>query len=110
MITGYKAKEEVGKYISCGDFAISLFDKGVSVRNGSFLALYQEGLTVVTTRPNNDFPDWPNIVYINEKSPNSLTNVLFKMRNHKKTSSLANCVNWVDIAEQHINLYKKLSE
>ncbi len=108
-ITGFLNKELVGNYIACSDFAISLFKNGVSIRNGSFLALYQEGIKVITSKPHTGYPvNLKNAIFINNNSTSELTNALLNIQKSDLNKNVESISDWNNIAFKHINIYKSI--
>ena len=108
-ITGFIPKENVGNYIACSDFAISLFSKGLSVRNGSFLALYQEGIKVITSLPINEYPiNLENVIYIKKNTVFNLENALFEILKTSLNKDFQQITDWKGISKRHISIYEGL--
>ncbi|WP_243346200.1 glycosyltransferase [Parabacteroides sp. FAFU027] len=105
----YLPKEEVGKHIACSDFAIALFSNGVSIRNGSFLALYQEGIKVITTKPKNHYPiKLNNAIFLNSNSVSELKSALQQLQTLNLNKNLGDIINWDNIAQEHIRIYNSV--
>lgn len=107
IITGYIANEQVGNYISICDFAISLFEKGLSARNGSFLALRQENIPVISTSPRSADLNLCNTLYVNNDKT-QLVEKLMLLKCNLNNSISNNVVTWEEIAMKHIGGYNSL--
>lgn len=105
-VVKFLPKEEVGKYIACSDFAIALFKNGVSIRNGSFLALYQEGIKIITSKPMCHYPIvLNNTVYLNNNSVAELKNALINLKTSNLKKKFEPTTDWNNIADKHIKIY-----
>jgi glycosyltransferase involved in cell wall biosynthesis len=108
IITGFLPKEDVGNYIACSDFGISLFANGLSVRNGSFLALYQEGIKVIATKTTENYPiALNNVVFIDNNSVDELKKALLKISHLDLTKTYEQITDWSEIAQKHILIYQQ---
>lgn len=68
IFLGFINQEEAGDYLRCTDLCILPFVNGVSNRNGSFLAAYNQNMPIVTTTKNNSYQkDGVYYVQINDK-------------------------------------------
>lgn len=107
-ILGYVSKDKVGNYIACSDFGICLFKNGVSPRNGSFLAMYQEHKTIVTTRSVLINPvEWNDLIFV-ENTESDLYEVLSSLQIDKTSHKDNQNIDWNIIAQKHVEIYKKL--
>ena len=110
-VTGYLPKEEVSKYLNASDFAIFPFVDGLSYKNGSFLAAYQEGLPTITTNPRNNI-EVNNVFYLSRyDNIHEISDYILKLQsdfnqNSKKNSNNSLNVDWNSIAQEHYKLYK----
>lgn len=109
-ITGFLPKEDVGNYIACSDFGISLFANGLAIRNGSFLALYQEGIKVIATTPHERYPmALNNVLFIDHNTVEDLKQSLLKISRLNLTKEYEPITDWKEIAQRHILIYQHVS-
>lgn len=106
IITGFiDSSEDVANYLKISDLSILPFRDGVSERNGSFLAAYNQNIPIITTshekcgrsedgvwyvKPNDTMQIVKNIQMILTNEPNIQRNIL----------------SWQSIVEQHLEVYK----
>jgi len=113
FITGYLRKEEVAKYLSASDFAIFPFVEGLSYKNGSLLAAYQEKLPTITTKPK-DAVEFDNVYYINEyDNIHQISSYILTLqsncnRDNKTNAKSSLSVDWDSIYDEHFKLYKHI--
>lgn len=74
IVTGY-LKDSVGDYLKASDFAVLPFYYGISVRNGSFLAAYQEGIDIITTKGDKNFP-YDDVYLMNDNTPQTIASAI----------------------------------
>ncbi|WP_343522471.1 glycosyltransferase [Pedobacter sp.] len=109
-VTGFLPKEDVGNYIACSDFGISLFANGLSVRNGSFLALYQEGIKIIATKPSEDYPiALNNVIFIDNNRVDELKNALLKISHIDLSKTHEQITDWDEIAQKHVLVYQRVN-
>lgn len=104
IITGFiTSTKDVSNYIKICNLAILPFKEGVSERNGSFLAVYQQGIPIVTTtkeisRNENDvyYTQIDNVQEIVECS-----NKILSSNNKIKREVLS----WKKVAQEHMDIY-----
>ena len=110
MITGYLESDKVGNYFKLSDAALLLYKNGISVRNGSMLAAYQENIPVITSKSEiiDDFFEQENFLLINN-DVDSVYNAILDLQNGKiKPHEIKIEVSWKSIAKEHINVYEKI--
>lgn len=107
IVTGY-LKDSVGDYLKASDFAVLPFYYGVSVRNGSFLAAYQEGIDIITTKGDKNFP-YDDVYLMNDNTPQTIASAIEYMQdNSLKSEHRKIDFYWDDISKQHVELYEKI--
>ena len=109
-ITGFCPNNVVADYLKCSDFAVLPFKNGVSLRNGSMLAAYQEGLKIITTRPKNDevFFKQEQFVLIDNSVDSLYSAILDCQFNSSKFNNTSNSIGWDSIVNKHINVYNSI--
>lgn len=110
QITGYLEESKVADYLSISDFCILPYTDGLSIKNGSFLAAYQEGLPVITTKPDNNTLKFGNVYFI-PKSNNELIISrfieLFQKQKITNVNTKDMIPTWDKIVKDHINIYNR---
>lgn len=107
IVTGY-LKDSVGDYLKASDFAVLPFYYGISVRNGSFLAAYQEGIDIITTKGDKNFP-YDDVYLMNDNTPQTIASAIEYMQdNSLKSEHRKIDFYWDDISKQHVELYEKI--
>lgn len=84
IVTGY-LKDSVGDYLKASDFAVLPFYYGISVRNGSFLAAYQEGIDIITTKGDKNFP-YDDVYLMNDNTPQTIASAIEYMQDNSLKS------------------------
>lgn len=111
IVTGYVESEKVGYYFQASDAAMLLFENGVSMRNGSFLAAQQEGIPVFTTESEDArkyLYDMKN-VYLIKNNVESVTDAILRIQKEKLERYKKKCVfDWDTIAKEYVSLYTSL--
>ncbi len=108
LITGYLESSEVGNYLKVSDAALLLYKNGVSVRNGSMLAAYQENIPIITSKNSqtNDFFNQKNFVLIDNKET-SICNAVLDLQEGKILSYINEIeISWEKISKEHIKVYE----
>lgn len=105
IITGFiDSAQEVSNYIKIADLSILPFRDGLSERNGSFLAVYLQGIPIITTT-NDNTEDNNGVFYV---KPNDVENIV-----SYSSKILNDCnryerkvIEWNDIVKEHLEIYK----
>lgn len=107
VVTGYLESEEVADYISICDWMIFPFVKGLSPRNGSFLAALLQGVNIITTKSDDycNFNNINNVFFIDTYL--DINSIMKHLVNNKK--NIINNSNiqysWDEIAYKNHNIY-----
>ena len=108
-ITGFQQDNCVGDFLCASDAAILLFDNGVSARNSSFLAVIQENIPVITTKPRiSDFYG-EGVFFINNKI-DEIEECILKLQDDILLDNVhidRKTISWDEIAKKHISVYNK---
>ncbi|WP_368236396.1 glycosyltransferase [Clostridium perfringens] len=105
LITGFiNSSDEVSKYLKITDLSILPFRDGVSERNGSFLAAYNQGLPIITT--SNNIEELDGVYYVEPKNKDAVVKKYFEIKDDLKFFD-RDIVSWKDIVNSHINIYKQ---
>lgn len=72
-------------YLKASDFAVLPFYYGISVRNGSFLAAYQEGIDIITTKGDKNFP-YDDVYLMNDNTPQTIASAIEYMQDNSLKS------------------------
>lgn len=108
VITGYLESEDVADYISICDWMVFPFTKGLSPRNGSFLAALLQGVNIITTKSDDygNFSNVNNVFFIDTYL--DITSIINYLINGNKNGVL-NASNiqysWDEIAVKNHNIY-----
>lgn len=108
--TGFVDENDVSTLLSISDFVVLPFKNGVSLRNGSMLASYQEGLKILTSFPKD------NNIFFSQKQFSFFDNTIDSMKrlisNQMKQDFVRYddgiSVLWSDIAKEHYECYSNL--
>lgn len=111
IFTGYLDNGEVGNYIRTADYGLLLFREGLSRRNGSFLAEYQENIPIVTTL-SKDCENFSNI-YCIENDCDILKKVIIGIQNNQiifkqKSNIDEQILGWKEIAIIYSNILEEV--
>lgn len=106
-ITGY-VENNVGDFFRCSDFAVLPFYYGISTRNGSFLAAYQENIEILTSKPSGEFP-YTDILFFKSNEYKDMAHAIeyLQEKENKKFNRKID-FSWKYIARKHIKIYKRL--
>lgn len=107
IITGFvDSTIDVANYLKISDLVILPFRDGVSERNGSFLAAYNQGIPIVTTSIERR-RDEEGIYFVR---PGDSLEIAKKSKDilEKKVLYKRNIISWDKIAEMHREIYIKL--
>lgn len=108
---GFVPATSVGNYFRCSDGAVILFEKGVSPRNGSFLAAVQEPIPVITTesRQIKQYIKNETNIHLIKNDVEVIKENIVKLQNHEFDQITCHQLfDWKDIANKHIDLYNKI--
>ncbi len=108
VFTGYLNDTEVADYINASDFAIALFEKGLTTHHGSYLALQQEGLSVISSFPSSSDEEFSNTVFTNS-TPSVISKAILKFQTDPPKKSNNKVIDWHEVASQHLQLYNSIS-
>lgn len=111
VVSGYVDSEKVGYYFQASDAAMLLFENGVSMRNGSFLAAQQEGISVFTTESEDARKYLSNMknVYLINNNVEMVTDAIQRIQNGKLEKFTKKSIfDWDTIAREYISLYTEL--
>ncbi len=108
IVTGYLPAEEVGLYLHAADYALLPTDHGASVRNGSFLAAYQEGIEIVTSPPKGDFP-FHDVRFLDSNDVEGIKRAMAEEQG-REIPRYDRCVDfgWEHVARLHADLYREV--
>ena len=112
LITGYLESNEVGNYLKISDAALLLYKNGISLRNGSMLAAYQENIPIITSKNSqeNDFFKQKNFVLISN-GIDSICNAIMNLQEGKFSPCENNTpISWKNIAQEHIKVYESFED
>lgn len=111
IVTGYVESEKVGNYFQASDAAMLLFENGVSMRNGSFLAAQQEGIPVFTTESEDAqkyLSDMKN-VHLIKNDVESVTDAILRIQKDKLEKYTKKSIfDWDNIAKEYVSLCTNL--
>lgn len=118
-VTGYLSDEEVSYELQHSQIAVLLYEDGLTLRRGSFLAYLAHGIPIVTTEGDEEanelFAGHPGISMCS--SDNSVIDSILKFSSisedkliaiHYDNTSLSNNFNWDGIAQQYLKNYGML--
>lgn len=112
VTTGYLEKNQVSESISICDYFILPFTKGLSTKNGSFLAAMQENKFIVTTSKNGEkIFNSDKILYMQENNVKEMQNIILNIQQNKiniDTKQKLNLFSWDEIASKHFKEYTKI--
>ena len=122
-ITGHCSAEDVSAHLLAADLAVLPFKDGASFRRGSLLAALAHGLPTITTQPRSipelrpQLIDDQNVVLVPINNAAALASAISglaleparRMRLAEGARQLAAYFSWHDIAEQHIHVYRQLT-
>jgi hypothetical protein len=113
IITDYLDSAAVADHLSILDFAIQIYQKGLSPRNASFLAALNQNIKIITTAGDFYSPEYPNVFVT--KRDETLADQLcaIVLENMDKQSELpAQNIGetmWETMKEKHFGIYRKFS-
>ena len=108
ITTGYLPAENVGLYLRAADYALLPTDHGASVRNGSFLAAYQEGIEVVTSAPKGDFP-FHDVRFLDTNDVEGIKKAIVAEQKREIPRYDRDVdFGWKRVARSHANLYQEV--
>lgn len=106
IIAGFiESSEKVANLLKISDICILPFRDGVSERNGSFLAAYNQGISVVTTS-RVDREDQDNVFFVKPGDINGIVKYTDKILTEKVVIN-RKVLSWDEIAHKHKNIYVK---
>lgn len=122
-VTGHCSAEDVSAHLLAADLAVLPFKDGASFRRGSLLAALAHGLPTITTQPRAapesgpQLVDGQNVVLIPADNAAALVAAIsglalepeLCMRLAEAARQLATSFSWHDIAEQHVHVYRQLT-
>lgn len=106
IITGFiQSAQEVSNYIKISDLSILPFKDGVSERNGSFLAIYLQGIPIITTT-NDCIENSSGVFYVR---PNDIELIVDYSKDILESYNeyTREVINWNDIVKKHIRIYER---
>ncbi len=119
-VTGYLSDEEVSYELQHSQIAVLLYEDGLTLRRGSFIAYLAHGIPIVTTEGDEEanelFAGHPGISMCS--SDNSVIDSVLKYSSiseeellaiHLDNTSLSDTFNWDVIAQQYLKNYGLLS-
>jgi glycosyltransferase involved in cell wall biosynthesis len=108
-IAGYLPENEVAELLASSDAVIFPFIGGVSSRNASVLAAQSQGTFVITTSTQEvGYSEEKNTYYAN---PNDISEMRSALKHYVARKNIQNqSCQWNKIAQDHIKLYKSLTE
>lgn len=107
IITGFiDSSDKVADYLRLSDLAILPFKQGVSERNGSFLAAYNQGIPIITTCIE-DKKSEDGIYYVNPGESIKIVEEAKKILSVKQVYR-RQVLSWGKIAEIHAETYIRL--
>ena len=107
-ITGFIDVDEVACLLASADSVIFPFKTGITQRNGSFMAARLQGSFVVATSYEKEgYYKEENVFYALPNDIKSMKKGLLDNINNKKVVR-DNVLEWSNIAQLHVDLYKKI--
>ena len=107
-ITGY-AREEAADYLKISDVCVLPFKNGVSKRNGSFLAAYNQNIPIVTT--SGYLKDGEGIFYAKMGDKEELLKkTLLALEYDKDSIQNREILKWEDVANRYIEVIERMKE
>lgn len=104
IITGFiTSPKDVSDYIKICDLAVLPFKEGVSERNGSFLAIYQQGIPIVTTTKE-VCKNQNGVYYTEPDNVEAIVRFSNEILNCNKKNKIE-LLSWEKIAQNHIDIY-----
>lgn len=100
IITGFLNEEMVADYLKSSDVCVLPFKNGVSKRNGSFLAAYNQNIPIVTTTKDRTF-EKDGVYYTQINNRKELINNIIKALDYKEKIN-REIITWDFIAKKYI--------
>ncbi|MBU3103155.1 glycosyltransferase [Clostridium gasigenes] len=106
IVTGFiESSEKVADYIKLSNLSVLPFIDGVSERNGSFLAAYNQGTPIVTTADSKK--DSQGVYYVKPMDVNGTVNKIIDcLEKNMNLEFNREVLNWDDIVKAHLDIYK----
>jgi len=102
IITGFLEEKEVANYLKCSDVCVIPFKSGVSKRNSSFLAAYNQNIPIVTTTKGKTFLK-DSVYYVQIGNKDILEKkIRLALKNKEKIDRKINT--WESIAKEYIKI------
>lgn len=109
VITGFlENPQEVADYLKISDCAVFPFKNGVSERNGSFLAAYNQNIPIITTNLNKSYNE-NGVFYLRDINHESLYKQIIDVINDKLSIN-RDISEWDNIVDKHYELYLELED
>lgn len=106
IITGFiDSSDEVADYLSISNLCILPFVDGVSQRNGSFLAAYNQGIPIVTT--SNTTTDFKGVYYVKPNDVDGIVEkVIVSLEKDMNKKFDRDILTWDEVVNAHLEIYK----
>lgn len=109
IITGFmKDPKDVAKHLATSNLCVLPFKYGVSQRNGSFLAAYNQNISVLTTTKDKDTQDKNGIYYCENANREALLQKIIYIKNNSNDIIDRQELNWKLTVNKHIKLYETM--
>ena len=105
ITTGFLEEEKVANYLKLSDVCVLPFKNGVSNRNGSFLAAYNQNIPIVTTTKKDSY-EKDNVYYVNVNKKEEVVEKIKIALNNKETIN-RKIITWDEIAKKYIELMEE---
>ena len=104
VITGYvDSADEVADYLKVSDLVVLPFTNGVSERNGSFLAAYNQDVPIITTSIEHK-DDFNGVFYVKPGDTNAVVDKINYILNDE-TKYLRKVLSWNEISKMQKDIY-----
>jgi len=112
VMTGRLSECDVADHLSVLDYAVLLYESGLSPRNATFLAAMDQNVKIITTSKPDYRPDFPNVL-IAKDGPGlaeELCRIMVDNRNKKLPVPVKNYYRdgWKEYTARHLEFYEKV--
>ena len=105
LVTGYLEAQKASNCIACCDFMLLPTSHGASERNSSFLACYQNGVPIVTSKPKGAF-SYQGVSYFQSNEAESFAKAILTMQERGGTKGASEVPSWEAISIKHLKTYR----